>query len=174
MILWTGVYIAYAPVRIYNRLYNGLAMQPSERMGQMASKLEKKDVIGEIITLYDRIAELEAEQSESKRECEDKYAEIDKHVMRAGCKAILKDSLAFWHSVSVHRGEEGRLIAEPFKDWQEKAVVKVPDAFSRVMFFDYFHEDLYSIYMEDRAKAIEVLKSTEAKSKEKEADGAQD
>lgn len=125
----------------------------------MAQEIGKMEVIGEIVSLYDRIAELEADSSSSfiEKLCKGKGDNdmMDDYFMKVGRKSVFDDSLGYWQSVDVAREADGSLYVQSFEDWRKHAVIRIPDVFSKVNFYKSFDKELRELYEEKKDEAVE-------------------
>lgn len=125
----------------------------------MAQEIGKMEVIGEIVSLYDRIAELEADSSNSfiEKLCKGKGDTdmMDDYFMKVGRKSVFDDSFGYWQSVNVAPEDDGSLYVQSFEDWRERAVIRIPNVFSRVNFYKSFDKELRELYEERKDEAVE-------------------
>lgn len=125
----------------------------------MAQEIGKMEVIGEIVSLYDRIAELEADSSSSfiEKLCKGKSDTdmMDDYFMKVGRKFVFDDSLGCWQSVYVAYEADGSLNVQSFEDWRKRAVISIPDVFSKVNFYKSFDKELRELYEKKKNEAVE-------------------
>lgn len=133
----------------------------------MAQEIGKMEVVGEIVSLYDRIAELEADSPNSfiEKPCKGKGDNdmINDYLMKVGRKSVFDDSVSYWHSVDVAREADGSLYVQSFEDWRKSVVNRVPDVFSKVNFYKSFDKELRELYEEKKSEAVERLEKFEKK-----------
>lgn len=138
----------------------------------MAQEIGKMEVIGEIVSLYDRIAELEADSPNSfiEKPCKGDTDMIDDYFMKVGRKSVFDDSVGYWHSVDVAREADGSLYVQSFEDWREDAIVRIPDVFSKVNFYKSFDKELRELYEEKKSEAVERFEKFDKKGADVEED----
>lgn len=140
----------------------------------MAQEIGKMEVIGEIVSLYDRIAELEADSPNSfiEKPCKGKGDTdmIDDYFMKVGRKSVFDDSVGYWHSVDVAREADGSLYVQSFEDWSKDIIVRIPDVFSKVNFYKSFDKELRELYEEKKSEAVERFEKFDKKGADVEED----
>lgn len=140
----------------------------------MAQEIGKMEVIGEIVSLYDRIAELEADSPNSFIEklckCKGDNDMINDYLMKVGRKSVFDDSVSYWHSVDVAREADGSLYVQSFEDWSKNVVNRVPDVFSKVNFYKSFDKELRELYEDKKSKAVERFEKFDKKGADVEED----
>lgn len=140
----------------------------------MAQEIGKMEVIGEIVSLYDRIAELEADSSNSfiEKLCKGKGDTdmMNDYFMKVGRKSVFDDSVGYWRSVDVAREADGSLHVQSFEDWRKNAIVRIPDVFSKVTFYKSFDKELRELYEEKKGEAVERFEKFDKKGADVEED----
>lgn len=140
----------------------------------MAQEIGKMEVIREIVSLYDRIAELEADSPNSfiEKLCKGKGDNdmINDYLMKVGRKSVFDDSVSYWYSVDVSRESDGSLYVQSFEDWRKNAVNLVPDVFSKVNFYKSFDKELRELYEDKKSKAVEQFEKFDKKGADVEED----
>ena len=138
----------------------------------MAQEIGKMEVIGEIVSLYDRIAELEADSPNSfiEKPCKGDTDMIDDYFMKVGRKSVFDDSVAYWHSVDVAREADGSLYVQSFEDWRKDIIIRIPDVFSKVNFYKSFDKELRELYEEKKSEAVERFEKSDKKRADVEED----
>lgn len=133
----------------------------------MAQEIGKMEVIGEIVSLYDRIAELEADSSNSfiEKLCKGKGDTdmMNDYFMKVGRKSVFDDSLGYWQSVDVAREADGSLYVQSFEDWRKNAVTRIPYVFSKVNFYKSFDKELRELYEDKKSEAVERFEKFDKK-----------
>lgn len=94
---------------------------------------------------------------------EDTLMDVKASIMAYARKRIVKESLSYWHSVRVRRGDGGQLEVQSFEDWKEDKVEKIPDFMSRNDFFFLLDDELRAVYEQLKSKEFERLKEAESK-----------
>ena len=138
----------------------------------MAQEIGKMEVIGEIVSLYDRIAELEADSPNSfiEKPCKGDTDMIDDYFMKVGRKSVFDDSVGYWKSVDVAREADGSLYVQSFEDWRKDVITRVPDVFSKVNFYKSFDKELRELYEEKKSEAVERFEKFDKKGADVEED----
>ena len=136
----------------------------------------KYEVIESLLKTYDEVERLKAEIDRLKRvnadmksidsvdDEEDPRAYQKARIMEYGRKEIVKESLSYWDSVNVSRGEEGHLIVQGFANWRNEKVDKVPEFLSREDFYVLMDEELRETYEMRKREAIDKLVESERES----------
>lgn len=154
---------------------NDKEFAPTERQEEM-NFTSKYEVIESLLKTYDEVDRLNAEVERLKRvnadmksidsvdDEEDPRSYQKARIMEYGRKEIVKESLSYWDSVKVSRGEEGQLVVQEFSNWRKERVDKVPEFLSREDFYVLMDAELRETYELRKRDAIDKLVESERES----------
>lgn len=139
-----------------------------------AGNMDKYSVLVEVSRAFDGRDEALREVERLKRELNsrseiiqapeeepDEFDLVRKNIFRTGKNKVFEDCLGYWHSVSVSRNDDGRIVVQKFEKWLERSVDKVPSYMSRDQFYKFFDNELKSAYESEKAKALNELRKSE-------------
>ena len=142
----------------------------------MVTYLNKYSTVESVMKAFDEVERLKAEIDRLKRvnadmksidsvdDDEDPRAYQKARIMEYGRKEIVKESLSYWDSVKVRRGEDGQLVVEKFSDWRMDKVDKVPEFLSREDFYVLMDAELRETYELRKRESIDKLVESERES----------
>ena len=135
----------------------------------MLNSITRRDIVGDVLTLFDYVEELERENERLNREKnvqprrnkKDDKSYIDDVMLRKGREQVLNYVLSNWYTVDCNFNEDTeKYDYTPYKKWLEKKIIKerVPKDISFNDFTNYFKNELLDMYMKERKEALKEAK----------------
>lgn len=135
----------------------------------MLNNVTRRDIVGDVLTLFDYVEELERENEHLKaeRNVQPKKAKeentnyIDDIMLKKGRAQVLNYVLSDWYTVDCNFNEDTeKYDYTPYQKWLEKKISneRMPKDISFNDFTTYFKDELLDIYMEERKEALKEAK----------------
>lgn len=134
----------------------------------MLNNITRRDIVGDVLTFFDYVEELERENERLKREKDTKPRKvkeelnyIDTIMLKKGREQVLNYVLSGWYRVDCKFNENTeKYDYTPYKKWLEKkiSVERMPKDISFNDFTNYFKNELLDIYMKERKEALKETK----------------
>lgn len=134
--------------------------------------MNKKEMINNVIDLYDEIEQLKKEnetftrytKKEINNTSESTFSNIDHLMIEKGKEEVLRDAMYSWKEVECTYDEETDTYkVTSYISWLNKKVRRdsIPDEISFEEFKIYFREELQSMYEKEKTKALNEAKEIE-------------
>ena len=135
----------------------------------MLNNVTRRDIVGDVLTLFDYVEELERENEhlkaernvQSKKAKEENTNYIDDIMLKKGRAQVLNYVLSDWYTVDCNFNEDTeKYDYTPYQKWLEKKISneRMPKDISFNDFTTYFKDELLDIYMEERKEALKEAK----------------
>lgn len=135
----------------------------------MLNNIARRDIVGDVLTLFDYVEELERENerlknkinAESRRSKKEETNYIDAIMLRKGRAQVLNYVLSNWYTVDCRLNEDTeKYDYTPYQKWLEKKVSRerMPNDISFIDFTNYFKDELLDMYMKERKEALKEAK----------------
>lgn len=135
----------------------------------MLNNVTRRDIVGDVLTLFDYVEELERENERLKDERnvqpkkvkEENTNYIDDIMLKKGRAQVLNYVLSNWYTVDCNFNEDTeKYDYTSYQKWLEKKISneRIPKDISFNDFTTYFKEELLDIYMEERKEALKEAK----------------
>ena len=135
----------------------------------MLNNITRRDIVGDVLTLFDYVEELERENERLKKECkiqlritkDENKSCIDEFILRKGKAQVFDYVINRWYKVECTYDEETESYNyTSYIKWTEKKISRerMPREFSFNMFVGYFKEELMKMYAEEKKEALRKAK----------------
>ena len=135
----------------------------------MLNNVTRRDIVGDVLTLFDYVEELERENERLKREQkvqprrtkDENKTCIDEFILRKGKAQVFDYVINRWYKVECTYDEETESYNyTSYIKWTEKKISRerMPKEFSFNMFVGYFNEELMEMYAEEKKEAFRKAK----------------
>lgn len=135
----------------------------------MLNNITRRDIVGDVLTLFDYVEELERENERLKDERnvqpkkvkEENTNYIDDIMLKKGRAQVLNYVLSNWYTVDCNFNEDTeKYDYTPYQKWLEKKISneRIPKDISFNDFTTYFKEELLDMYMKERKEALKEAK----------------
>ena len=135
----------------------------------MLNNIARRDIVGDVLTLFDYVEELERENERLKREqkVQPRRTEkentnyIDSIMLRKGRAQTLNYALSNWHKVEcTYDDETDTYNCTSYLKWLEKKVSneRMPKEISFNDFTKYFKNELLELYEKEKKEALRKAK----------------
>lgn len=135
----------------------------------MLNNVTRRDIVGDVLTLFDYVEELERENERLKDERnvqpkkvkEENTNYIDDIMLKKGRAQVLNYVLSNWYTVDCNFNEDTeKYDYTSYKKWLEKKISneRIPKDISFNDFTTYFKEELLDMYMKERKEALKEAK----------------
>lgn len=135
----------------------------------MLNNITRRDIVGDVLTLFDYVEELERENERLKNErnAEPRRSEkeetnyIDVIMLKKGRAQVLNYVISNWYTVDCTFNEDTeKYDYTPYKKWLEKKVSheRMPKEIAFNDFTEYFKDELLDMYMKERKEALKEAK----------------
>ena len=135
----------------------------------MLNNITRRDIVGDILTLFDYVEELERENERLKKECkvqprrtkDENKSCIDEFILKKGKAQVFDYVINRWYKVECTYDEETDLYnCTSYVKWTEKKISneRMPKEFSFNMFVGYFKQELMEMYTKEKKEAIKKAK----------------
>ena len=135
----------------------------------MLNNVTRRDIVGDVLTLFDYVEELERENERLKREQkvqprrtkDENKTCIDEFILRKGKAQVFDYVINRWYKVECTYDEETESYNyTSYIKWTEKKISRerMPKEFSFNMFVGYFKEELMEMYVEEKKEAFRKAK----------------
>lgn len=135
----------------------------------MLNNITRRDIVGDVLTLFDYVEELERENERLKDERnvqpkkvkEENTNYIDDIMLKKGRAQVLNYVLSNWYTVDCNFNEDTeKYDYTSYKKWLEKKISneRIPKDISFNDFTTYFKEELLDMYMKERKEALKEAK----------------
>lgn len=134
--------------------------------------MNKKEMINNVIDLYDEIEQLKKENEtltryttkETNNTSESTFSNIDHLMIEKGKEEVLRDVMYSWEEVKCTYDEETDTYkVTPYISWVNKKVRRngIPDEISFEEFKIYFRKELQAMYEKEKTEALNEAKGIE-------------
>lgn len=135
----------------------------------MLNNVTRRDIVGDVLTLFDYVEELERENERLKDERnvqpkkvkEENTNYIDDIMLKKGRAQVLNYVLSNWYTVDCNFNEDTeKYDYTSYQKWLEKKISneRIPKDISFNDFTTYFKEELLDMYMKERKEALKEAK----------------
>ena len=135
----------------------------------MLNNITRRDIVGDVLTLFDYVEELERENERLKDERnvqpkkvkEENTNYIDDIMLKKGRAQVLNYVLSNWYTVDCNFNEDTeKYDYTSYQTWLEKKISneRIPKDISFNDFTTYFKEELLDVYMKERKEALKEAK----------------
>ncbi len=135
----------------------------------MLNNITRRDIVGDVLTLFDYVEELERENERLKDERnvqpkkvkEENTNYIDDIMLKKGRAQVLDYVLSNWYTVDCNFNEDTeKYDYTPYQKWLEKKISneRMPKDISFNDFTTYFKDELLDMYMKERKEALKEAK----------------
>lgn len=135
----------------------------------MLNNITRRDIVGDVLTLFDYVEELERENERLKDERnvqpkkvkEENTNYIDDIMLKKGRAQVLNYVLSNWYTVDCNFNEDTeKYDYTSYQKWLEKKISneRIPKDISFNDFTTYFKEELLDMYMKERKEALKEAK----------------
>ena len=135
----------------------------------MLNNITRRDIVGDVLTLFDYVEELEIENERLKREQnvqprrtkDENKSCIDEFILKKGKAQVFDYVINRWYKVECTYDEEtDSYNYTSYIKWTEKKISRerMPKEFSFNMFAGYFNEELMKMYAEEKKEALKKAK----------------
>ena len=135
----------------------------------MLNNITRRDIVGDVLTLFDYVEELERENERLKDERnvqpkkvkEENTNYIDDIMLKKGRAQVLNYVLSNWYTVDCNFNEDTeKYDYTSYQKWLEKKISneRIPKDISFNDFTTYFKEELLDVYMKERKEALKEAK----------------
>lgn len=134
----------------------------------MLNGITRRDIVGDVLTLFDYVEELERENERLKREQnvqprtkDESKSCIDEVMLRKGKAQVLNYVLSNWYTVECSYDEEtDSYNCTPYIKWTEKKISneRIPKEISFNAFVGYFKNELMEMYAKEKKEALREAK----------------
>lgn len=135
----------------------------------MLNNITRRNIVGDVLTLFDYVEELERENERLKREQnvqprrtkDENKSCIDEFILKKGKVQIFDYVINRWYKVECTYDEEtDSYNYTSYIKWTEKKISRerMPKEFSFNMFVGYFNEELMKMYAEEKKEALKKAK----------------
>ena len=135
----------------------------------MLNNITRRDIVGDILTLFDYVEELERENEKSKREQnvqprrtkDENKSCIDEFMLKKGKAQVFDYVINSWYKVECTYDEEtDSYNYTSYIEWTENKISqeRMPKEFSFNMFVGYFNNELMEIYAKEKKEALRKAK----------------
>lgn len=135
----------------------------------MLNNITRRDIVGDVLTLFDYVEELERENERLKDERnvqpkkvkEENTNYIDDIMLKKGRAQVLNYVLSNWYTVDCNFNEDTeKYDYTPYQKWLEKKISneRIPKDISFNDFTNYFKDELLDMYMKERKEALKEAK----------------
>lgn len=135
----------------------------------MLNNITRRDIVGDVLTFFDYVEELERENERLKNERnakpkkvkEENTNYIDDIMLKKGRAQVFDYVISNWYTVDCRFNEDTeKYDYTPYQKWLEKKVSRerMPKDISFNDFTNYFKDELLDIYMKERKEALKEAK----------------
>ena len=135
----------------------------------MLNNITRRDIVGDVLTLFDYVEELERENERLKKEQNVQHRRtkdenktcIDEFILKKGKAQVFDYVINRWYKVECTYDEEtDSYNYTSYIKWTEKKISRerMPKEFSFNMFVGYFKEELMEMYAEEKKEAFRKAK----------------
>ena len=135
----------------------------------MLNNITRRDIVGDVLTLFDYVEELEIENERLKREQnvqprrtkDENKSCIDEFILKKGKAQVFDYVINRWYKVECTYDEEtdSYNYTSYIKRTEKKiSRERMPKEFSFNMFAGYFNEELMKMYAEEKKEALKKAK----------------
>lgn len=135
----------------------------------MLNNITRRDIVGDVLTLFDYVEELERENerlnnernAEPRRSKKEETNYVDVIMLKKGRAQVLNYVISDWYSVDCRFNEDTeKYDYTPYQKWLEKKVSRerMPKDISFIDFTNYFKDELLDMYMKERKEALKEAK----------------
>ena len=133
----------------------------------MLNNITRRDIVGDVLTLFDYVEELERENERLKEERDVKPTKkditnyIDDIMLRKGRGQVFNYVLSDWYTVDCRFNDDTeKYDYTPYQKWLEKKVSneRMPKDISFNDFTEYFKKELLEVYEKEKKEALREAK----------------
>lgn len=120
------------------------------------------EIVTAVLNMHARAVDAEEELAELRRDVANAPGPAlslnDRRMIEVGRHETIESCLNRWRKVRVST-DSNTLVAtaQTFESWLDEAIDKVPDYMSMDEFREYFRDELFARYEEDKAEALEEV-----------------
>lgn len=135
----------------------------------MLNNITRRDIVGDVLTLFDYVEELEKENERLKRESNIHHRRtekennncIDEYMLRKGKEQVFDYTINRWYTVDCRFNEDTeKYDYTSYQKWLEKKISheRMPKGISFNAFVGYFKEELMEMYTKEKKEALKEAK----------------
>lgn len=132
----------------------------------MLNGINRRDVVGDVLTMFDYVEELERQNEQLKKERNAMPKPkginfVDNVMLERGKEEIFRDVVRNWNKVQCdYNDETGNYTFTPFQRWLEHKLDldDMPKTLSFEDFTTYFKQKLQELYLKEKKEALEKAK----------------
>lgn len=135
----------------------------------MLNNITRRDIVGDVLTVFDYAEELERENERLKREKnvrprmskKESNNCIDEYMLKKGREQVLDYAINRWYTVScTYDDENDSYNCTPYLKWLEKKISneRIPKAISFNALVGYFKDELLEMYAKEKKQALKEAK----------------